>query len=91
MKHILVQTVSPCVRNLTFFKGCQNESESGNKEGRRFFSKDSKSIKKVNNIRSAGADLALVFGTFCSLGLIQNLHLAGVSIFSEGLTPVGVV
>ena len=27
--------------------------------------------------------------SFCTLGLIQNLHLAGISIFSEGLGPVG--
>lgn len=34
-------------------------------------------------------NLALLFYTFCSLGLIQNLHLVTVSIFSEGLAPSG--
>lgn len=44
---------------------------------------------KVLNVTCSA--LAVIFGAFCTLDLIQNLHLEGFSIFSKGLAPVGVV
>lgn len=94
-EHSLAQHESPCFWT-PFKRMAKWKARGGNKRVTKeeFFHGTSLKHKKWQSFplnEYIYTALALISCTFCSLGLIQNLHLAGVSTLSGELAPAGVV